>query len=194
MKRKLLLPLAGAMALLMSSCFFVTSFTIVDYTLDIGQTTKARFTLRPSFEAEGSWLRAYQFVLVGVSDTSAIAVGKGVWGTNGKFNGPLTMSVNGAIDDSIGSQCSSNGLSFNEITGMTWKGYLTPQKVNDRGLVEQKAVVDVNIKAKAGASTGTAYQVMGIAGAWIDDGDDIVNGTDTFFCWGFGTSALYVKS
>jgi hypothetical protein len=132
-------------------------------------------------------------VLVGVADTAAIGVGKAVWGTNGKFGGPLTMSSNGALDDSIGSQCSSNGLSFNEVTGMTWKGYLTPVKVNDRGLVEQKAIVDVNIKAKDAASVGSAYQVMGIAGAWLDDGDDIVNASDTFFCWGFGTSAVYVK-
>jgi hypothetical protein len=195
MKKKLLLVLGtGALAILMSSCFLLQSFTILDYTVARGQLTKARFNIRPSHEDPGAQLRAYQFVLVGVT-TPDISVGKAVWGSNSQFNGPLTMGANGAIATSIGSDCSSNGLNYNSITGITWKGYLTPQKINDRGLVEKKAVVDVNIKAKASASVGSSYTVMGIAGAWTDVNDDqTVDPGDSFICWGIGTSGLYVKS
>ncbi len=195
MKKKLLFVLgAGALTILMSSCFLLQSFTIVDYTVARGQVTKARFTIRPSHEEPGAQLRAFQFVLVGVG-SSDLAVGKGVWGSNGQFNGPLTMAANGAIATSIGSDCSSNGLNYNTITGITWRGYLTPQKINDRGLVEKKAVVDVNIKAKDTASVGSSYTVMGIAGAWTDANDNqTVDPADTFTCWGIATSAIYVKS
>jgi hypothetical protein len=195
MRKKLLFPLAGgAIALLMSSCFVLQSFTIVDYTLNIGQTTKARFSIRPFDKV--SEVRAFQFVLVGLSSSSASDIGRGkaVWGTNGRFNGPLTMPANGAIATSIGTDCDSNGLNYSEIAGMSWKAYMTPQKINDNGLVEQKAVVDVNITPKDTATPGGTYTVMGIAGAWVDNNDnDTVDPADAFVCWGIGTSALFVK-
>lgn len=48
MKKKLLLVLGvGALAITMSSCWILQSFTMLDYTLNIGQGTKAQFTIRP---------------------------------------------------------------------------------------------------------------------------------------------------
>jgi hypothetical protein len=191
MKKKLLLMLGvGALAITMSSCWVLQSFTVLDYTLDIGQGTKAQFTLRPMADLND---RQFAFVIVGVTDSSAIGVGAARWGTNGQFNGPLPMAVNGALPGAMGSQCGSNGLNFNTVTGMTWKAYLTPQKIRDFAQVEKKAIVQVNIKAKAGATTNTNYSLIGVSGVWVDDGDGIVNSSDTFVCNGIVTSSVAIN-
>jgi hypothetical protein len=184
---------AGALALFMSSCFVLQSFTVLDYTLTVGQSTKAQFTLRPSDQTAGPNYR--QFVLVGrsSSDISALTA---KWGTNGTFGGPFVMPSNASLPTAIGSDCASNGIDYASITGMTWKGYITPLIVRDRAMVEQKALVQVGIKATASATPGNLYTIIGISGAWIDDGDDIPenNADDIFFCNGIGTSAVYIKT
>ena len=63
------------------------------------------------------------------------------------------------------------------------KAYVTPTKIGDGNKYEQKALVEVNVKAKAGASPGTEWNVVGVAGQWWDDGDDTPeSGADIFFC------------
>lgn len=193
MRKKLGFALgASALALLMSSCWVMQSFTVLDYTLTVGQSTKAQFTLRPTDQTAGPNYR--QFVLIGKStSTSAdLAVGQARWGTNGRFGGPYVMPSNASLPGAIGSDCTSNGIDYASITNMTWKGYITPLVVRDRGRVEQKSLVQVALKATANADPGSFYTIMGISGAWIDDGDDVPDANDTFFCGGIGTTAVYV--
>ncbi len=191
MKKKLLLVLGvGALAITMSSCWVLQGFTVLDYTLNIGQGTKAQFTLRPMADLND---RQFVFVIVGVSNTSAIGVGAGTWGTNGQFNGPLPMVVSAPLPAAMGSQCESNGLNFNTVTGVTWKAYLTPQKIRDFARVEKRAIVQVNIRAKAGATTNVNYQLVGVSGIWVDDGDTTVDSDDTFVCNGIATSSVAVN-
>lgn len=193
MRKKLSFALgAGVLTLVMSSCFVLQSFTVLDYTLNKGQTTKGRFTLRPM--NVGLAMNEHQFVLVGVSTGGDITAGKAVWGTNARFGGPLVMAANGGLAAAIGSDCSSNGLNFANITGITWKGYITPVPIRDRGLVERKAIVDVNVKATINADSTVNYTVMGVNGVWDDDGNDIVDSNDTFFCGGIATSSVYINS
>jgi hypothetical protein len=191
MRKKLLLMLGvGSLVITMSSCWVLQSFTVLDYTLNIGQGTKAQFTLRPMADLND---RQFAFVIVGVSNTGAIGVGKATWGTNGQFNGPLVMTVSAPLPAAMGSQCEANGLNFNTVTGITWKAYLTPQKIRDFAQVEKRAVVQVNLRAKAGASTNTNYQLVGVSGIWVDDGDSIVNASDTFVCNGIATSSVAIN-
>ena len=49
---------------------------------------------------------------------------------------------------------------------------MTPVENNDRNAYEQKAVVEVSIKAKATATVGNEEEIIGVAGEWSDDGDD----------------------
>jgi hypothetical protein len=184
----------GAMALtfLLSSCWIMQSFTILDYTLTPGQATKAQFTVRPTDTTAGPNLP--QFVLVGVPTGGDLTVQQGTWGTNGLFGGPMAMSANGNLATAIGDDCQSNGINFASLTGMTWKGFITPEVIRDRGQVEKKAIVKVGVKAAADASTGSFWTVIGVSGAWSDDGDDIPNAADAFFCNGIGTSAVFVKA
>ncbi len=137
--------------------------------------------------------RQFAFVIVGVSDTD-IAVGKAVWGTNGQFNGPLPMVVSAGLPAAMGTQCSSNGLDFADITGVTWKAYLTPQKIRDFAAVDKKAVVQVNIKPKDTATAETNYQLIGVSGVWVDDGDTAVDSDDTFACNGIATSGFVTNA
>jgi hypothetical protein len=191
MKKKLLLVLGvGALGITMSSCWVLQSFTVLDYTLNIGQGTKAQFTLRPMADQND---RQFAFVIIGVGDTTAIGVGKATWGTNGQFNGPLPMGVSAPLPAAMGSQCQSNGLNFNTVTGITWKAYLTPQKIRDFARVEKKAVVQVNLKAKVGATGNTNEQLVGVSGIWIDDGDTTVDSGDTFLCNGIATSSVAIN-
>ena len=191
MKKKLLLMLGvGALAITMSSCWILQSFTVLDYTLNIGQSTKAQFTLRPMADQND---RQFAFVVVGVSDTNAIGVGKATWGTNDQFNGPLQMVVSAPLPAAMGSQCQANGLNFDTVTGVTWKAYLTPQKIRDFAQVEKRAVVQVNLKAKAGATANTNEQLVGVSGIWVDDGDTTVDSGDTFVCNGIATSSVAIN-
>jgi hypothetical protein len=193
MKKKLLVMLgAGALTVILSSCWALQSFTVLDYTLTPGQATKARFTLRPWTASTAA--NNIQFVIVGVPTGGDIAVGKATWGTNNNFGGPMTMNVSAGFTAAMGNQCASNGLDFADITGMTWKAFLTPVSIRDRGRVEQRAIVDVVVRAKADAGTGLNSTIFGVPGRYMDDGDGILNSSDSFQCWGLASSSLYVKA
>jgi hypothetical protein len=199
MRRKLGLVGVFGLTFLLSSCFMLNGFVLLDYTLQRGQVTKARFTLRPSnFEAtnpDGFRGAQYEFVVLGVTTDGGVTATTAKWGTNGTFGGPQTMASNGALlTQIISSSCGSNGLSIDEITGMTFKAYVTPTKKADQNKYEQKVLVDVNVKAKAAATPGTEWNVVGIAGQWWDDGDDAPesSGTDFYFCSGIGTSRVRI--
>jgi hypothetical protein len=192
--RRVVSGLGGAaMVWLLSSCFMLNGFILVDYTLSPGQVTKARFTLRASnFESgnPGFGGPQYEFVILGVTTDGGLAAGKATWGTNGTFGGPTTMAVNGTLlTQVLSAGCGSNGLDISEITGMTFKAYVTPTKIGDGNKYEKKALVDVNVKAKADATPGDEWNVVGVAGQWWDDGDDTPeSGPDIFSCHGIGTS------
>jgi hypothetical protein len=195
MRRKIGFGLGGTvMVWLLSSCFMLNGFILLDYTLKPTQVTKARFTLRAtSFESanpDGFRGAQYEFVLVGVTTDGGLVSQTARWGTTGTFGGPMTMASNGTLLTAVmSSGCGSNGLDVNEITGMTFKAYVTPQKIGDGNKFEQKAIVEVGIKAKADATPGNEWNVIGVAGQWWDDGDDTPeSGPDIFFCHGIGTS------
>ncbi len=189
--RKVLVGLgAAAMALLLSGCFSLQGFSVLASAIAPGKTTKVQFVMHPTSTTAS---RQFQFVLVGI-DSSDLAIGKATWGTNKKFGGPKAMPVApgfAAALDASGS-CSSHGLDFSSITGMTWKGFLTQHKVKDKGAVKQKAVTQVILKAKPTAARNTPHGLAGVTGVWVDDGDHVVNGTDSFLCTGISTASLSV--
>ena len=63
----------------------------------------------------------------------------------------------------------------------------------DKQLVGKSAVVQVALKAKATAAHHDNVTVVGIFGAYLDNGDGIINPADSFVCGGIGTSAVYIK-
>jgi hypothetical protein len=199
MRKKISLSVGtAALAILLSSCFVLQGFVILDYSLSPGKATKVRFTLRPSnFDnligppATGA---QYEFVIVGVPDTGDLTAQKAKWGTNGKFGGPMTMAANGALIAAMGSQCSANGLNLQDMTNMTFKTYVTPSKIGDGNKFSKSSVVEVGIKAQSDASPGDNWQVVGIAGEWVDDGDDIPNGSDFFGCEGMGFGVVHIQA
>lgn len=198
MKKKLSLGLGtGVLAVVMSSCFVLQSFTVLDYTLTPGQGTKVRFNLRPT-SLNAFTGRQFVFVMVGVESPagSQVTVGKATWGTNGLFGGPLPMPANGALPAAMGaSDCAGNGFDFTNTTGIVWKAFLTPQKINDGNKFEQKSVVDVTIHAAAGATTDTNHTIFGISGEWDDNNaNDTVDSADFFGCTGIASSPIYVKA
>ena len=192
-KKVALLALAGSMVFLMSCGFALKGFVLLKASVEPGQKTTARFHLRPADETKD---RYHQFVLVGVTTGGDVAVGKATWGTNGKFGGPLPMPAAPTLAATLDAEgtCSSNGLVFDNITGVTWKGFVTPKKIADRGLVGQSATTDVVVKATASAGTDANYAVVGVSGVWLDDGDGVLDGDDTFLCSGIATTLLYVKA
>ena len=91
--------------------------------------------------------------------------------------------------------CASNGLEYTNISGIVWKAFITPQKINDGNKFEQKSVVDVVIHAAAGADTDTNHTIIGISGEWIDQNtNDTVDSADFFGCTGIASSPVYVKA
>jgi len=199
MRRKIVSGLGGVTLIwFLSSCFMLNGFVLLDYTLEPNQVTKARFTLRATnFESsnpDGFRGAQYEFVVVGVTTDGGLTAGTAKWGTNGTFGGPTTMASNGTLLTAIMSAgCGSNGLDVADITGMTFKAYVTPTKIGDSNKFETKALVEVNIKAKAGATPGDEWNVVGVAGQWWDDGDDTPeSGADIFFCSGIGTSRAHI--
>ena len=194
--------MAGTLALLLSSCFVLQGFSILATSLHRGDKTKAQFVLHPAQEAamyQGENIRnRYQFILVGVPTGGDLTVGKATWGTNGKFGGPFNMPRSGALSGAnaattIQNTCEANGLNFDAITGMAWKGFMTPNPVNDHGRVDVKSIVQVVVKAAADATRNTSYLVFGITGGWGDLNDDgIVNNGDFFWCTGIASSNVYV--
>ncbi|HUF59766.1 MAG TPA: hypothetical protein VMR89_09830 [Actinomycetota bacterium] len=205
--RKKLGFVVGAMALtfVLSSCWALQSFVIVDYTLTPGQATKAKFTLRPMGSDYASvFTGARQFVIIGVGTLASgqntdIGVSKARWGVNGQFGGPIPMGVENNLVTALGTDCSSSGLNFADITGVLWKAFATPVNKNDGGKVEKKSVIDVVLKAKAAAvDPGENYTIMGVAGAWQDDGDGNPEASgssdDSYACWGIATASVHVKA
>ena len=191
MKKVLVSLTAGAMALLLSGCFSLQGFSILASAIARGQATKVQFVMHPSSTTPS---REFQFVLVGVDTPSSLAIGKATWGTNRAFGGPKAMVAAPGLAASITTSgtCSSNGIDFNSITGMTWKGFVTQTKVKDMGAVRQRVITQVGLKAKAGATHDSAPAVVGVTGVWGDDGDHIVNGADTFACTGISQSSVYI--
>ena len=187
--------LGGAVALLLSGCFMLQGFVVLDYTLSPGQKTKARFTLRPSnFDQEVAGISGpqYEFVVIGVANSSELAVTTAKWGTNGDFLGPLAMPANGTLLAAMEGTCNGNGINFGDITGITWKLFVTPVKINDRNRYERKAVVEVGIKAKATATAGNEEEILGVAGEWFDDGDDAPDAGDVYLCEGIETGVVHI--
>jgi hypothetical protein len=184
---------AGAALMLLTACFSFQSFGVVDYTLSPGQSTKAKLVLRPWDVADPT--SDLQFIVVGVPTGGDLAIGKATWGTNGTFGGPLAMNVSAGFAAAMSSSgdCAASGLDFASISGESWKAFLTPHRINDRGKVEKQMVAQVAIKATAGAGTGTNYTVFGVAGRYQDDGDGMVDSGDSFQCWGISTSSIFVK-
>jgi hypothetical protein len=198
---KKLVTAAGiaAMAFMLSSCFVLQGFSILATSLNPGQGTKVQFVLHPLQEEReylGTPIRTkYQFVIVGVPDTGDLTIGKATWGTNGKFGGPQGMPASSALATtlSMNSECVSNGLDLSSITGVNWKGFITLNPINDKGAVDQKAVVQVNLRAAADATAATSNVVFGAMGSWQDDGNGTIGTEDTFWCMGIATSSVYVK-
>jgi hypothetical protein len=183
--------LAVPLVLLLSGCLFMLQgFVVLDGNLGQGEKTKARFTLRPASTDND---RVFQFVVVGVSDSGDLKIGKATWGTNGKFGGPKPMPVSGPLPAAMataGTCDTTGGFEFANVSGTKWKAFLL--RVRTKGKVNQKAVVDVVVRAAQNADRGVSYQVLGVTGVWSDDGDGIVESTDGFVCSGFSTSSLYV--
>ena len=193
---------ATALAFALSSCWALQSFNVLDYTLDPGQSTTARFVLRDAApDASGSRV----FVIVGIGSVGGgnqvtdIAVPKATWGTNKVFGGPTPMAVQNGIVTSIGNDCAGYGLNFADITGVQWKAFATPTNKNDKNLFEKKILIDASLKAKAAAvDAGTNYAVWGVIGSWVDDGDgtpeDSGSTDDAYTCWGIASSAVLINS
>ena len=198
MRKKVGFGLLGvALSLLLSGCFMLQSFSVLDYTLSPGQVTKARFTLRPSNFDQGIGLSGpqFEFVVIGIADDSELAVTTAKWGTNGSFGGPLTMPANGTLLTAMDDSCGANGVNFTDITGIVWKLFVTPVEINDRNRFEQKAVVEVGIKAKAAATVGNEEEIIGVAGEWNDaNNNNAPDGGDFYLCEGIETGWAHIVS
>jgi hypothetical protein len=182
MKRKTLLLLTALpMALLLSSCFVMQGFWInANSIVAGGKATKATFQIHA---LKGSGDTAYQFFLIGVSDTDDLKAGKATWGTNHVYGGPYPLHGQADLATIIGSDCQSNGFDLSEVTGITWRGYLTPTPINDKNKVNMDVMVQVGLKAVADA-TASAEPVIGVTGAWSDDGNGVPEASDSFICTG----------
>jgi len=150
-------------------------------------------SVRPASTEKSGFSKLYQFVLVGVDTPADVTVGKSTWGTNGNFGGPLSMPVSNALSGSIGTDCDLNGFAYSSLTGITWKGFVTSNPVADKQDVSKKAAIEVVLKTTSGASAGDNVTVIALTGAWVDDGDGILNAPDSFACTGNGTTALFIK-
>ena len=176
---------------MLSSCCALQSFSIADYTLTPGQATKVKFTLRPMGVGlqdrlhRGPPVRDHRRGALAIGQNTDIAVSNARWGVNGQFGGPIPMGVENNLVTALGTDCASSGLNFADITGVTWKAFATPVNKNDRGVVNAKSVIDADIRAKAAAvDAGENYTIMGVAGAWQDDGDgnpEDSGSTDDFY-------------
>ncbi len=180
-KKALFGLLALPLALVLSGCFVLQGFWIKSNTIAAGEKgTKAVFQIQP---LKGSGDTAYQFFLVGVDDANDLKATKGKWGVNGVFGGPYPLPGSSNLASIIGGDCTSNGFNLADVTGMTWKGFVTPEPVNDRNKVKKDVIVEVGLKAVASATAG-AEPVIGVTGAWGDDGDGVPEASDAFYCTG----------
>ena len=201
MRKKLGLALGIAtLAFALSSCWVLQAFSIADYTLTIGQTTKAKITVRP-MGSDYAVTGYRQFLLVGVSagaigDDTDIGVSGARWGINGQFGGPLAMGVEDIASVLAPGDCAQSGLDFTDVSGHLWKGFATATNKNDQGKVGSKSVIDVTLKARSGADLGENYSIVAVVGGWHDDGDgtpeDSASTDDSYICWGIATGSVHV--
>ncbi len=193
MKRKTLLALSAIpLALLLSSCFVLQGFWVTATSIAPGEGTKAVFELHAYSTTKD---KGYQFVVVGVPDSGDLTIAGTKWGTNGTAGGPFAMSnepaLAGAMDTS--GDCASNGFDFSAVSGVTWKSFMTPNQVADKGKVNTSVIVQTGIKAANDAGAGD-YQVLGVTGKYIDDNDSgTIDSNDIFACTGFGLVNVYVR-
>jgi hypothetical protein len=189
MKRKTLLLLTALpMALLLSSCFVMQGFWInANSIVAGGKATKATFQIHA---LKGSGDNAYQFFLIGVDDDDALKAGKATWGTNHVYGGPYPLPAQADLADIIGSDCQSNGFDLSAVTGITWRGYRTPTEINDKNATNKDVLIQVGLKAVASASA-SEQPVLGVTGAWSDDGDGVPEESDSFICT--GVSQVFVN-
>lgn len=193
MRRIAAVPMVAGLALLLTGCFSLYGFFLLDPVLLPGERTKASFMLRPFQVAED---KSRQFVVVGVPTSGELGTGRATWGADGRYGGPVKMPVSSGLPAALDASgfCVSNGLEFGEITGIKWKGYVTPSKVNDHGNVNQGTVATVQVKAKASATTDENYTVFGVTGMWNDDGNGVPEAGDGWWCTGLASVALYVDT
>jgi hypothetical protein len=198
MKKKLWFgAMAAGLALVTTACFSLQGFSVQDSSLSPGQATKIQFVERPTMPAVKD--KSFQFVLIGMN-SSSLGLGKAVWGTNGRFGGPLTMAASVPLATSATSpgECSGAGTDLSAMTGITWKAYLTPVKIADKGLVDRVAVTQVNLKAKASATPDSLVRVIGVSGAWYDNSSTGTVGVpdtgDGYACSGLAIVSVYVKA
>ncbi|MGB7806602.1 MAG: hypothetical protein WBM72_13480 [Actinomycetota bacterium] len=189
MKRKTLLLLTALpMALLLSSCFVMQGFWInANSIVAGGKATKATFQIHA---LRGSGDTFYQFFLIGVSDSDDLKAGKATWGTNHVYGGPYPLPSSANLASIIGSDCQSNGFDLASVTGITWRGYTTPTPINDKNKVNKDVMIQVGLKAIASA-TATEQPVIGVTGAWSDDGNGVPEASDGFICT--GVSQVFVN-
>ena len=193
MKKRLLGLVAIPLVLMLSSCFSLQSFSLLNGALAPGGLTKAQFVVRPASTVKNSFSKLYQFVLVGVDTPSDVSVGKATWGVNKKFGGPQNMPVSSVLPTSISTDCDTTGFTFSGISStLTWKGFVTLNPMPDHQAVTQKSVIQVVVKAKGTATHQDTVTVVGLTGAWLDDGDGIVNAPDTFACTGNASTSLFI--
>lgn len=193
MRRRAFLLAAAALPFLLSSCFVLADFWVTSPVLVPGQKTEAYFVLYPE---DRSSEKLHQFVIVGVDDATQLGIGKATWGVGGTFGGPQPMVVQPNLDDAlVAATCSSNGIDFSQITGMTWKGFTTATPIADKGKVGTAVQIRVNLAAKGTATPDTRHYLLGATGVWLDDGDAIVesNGDDAYACFGISTSSVFIS-
>ena len=173
--------LAIPLAFLLSACFVLQGFWIVANSIAPGGKTKAVFELHAASTTSDN---AHQFFLVGVADIDDLTAGKATWGANGTYGGPYPLPVSANLETVIGTDCDSNGFELSAITGITWKGFITPTPINDRNKVNKNVIVQVGLRSPDTASAGDEA-VLGVTGAWVDDGDGVPESGDIFYCTGF---------
>ena len=193
MKRKTLLLLSAIpLTLLLSSCFVLQGFWITATSIAPGQGTKAVFQLHAYSTTKD---KGYQFVVVGVPDSGGLNIAGTKWGTNGVAGGPYAMSNEPALAAAMDTSgdCASNGFDFSDVSGVTWKSFMTPNQEADKGKVNTSDLVQTGIKAANDATAGD-YQILGVTGKYIDDNDSgTIDSDDIFACTGFGLVNVYVR-
>jgi hypothetical protein len=196
MKKRLLGLAAIPLVLVLSSCFSLQSFSLGKGALAPGGLTNATFVVRPASNQATGFNKGHQFVLVGVSNTADIGVGKATWNVkkNNVFAPIQNMPASTAVATSIGTQCDTTGFSFSGISGsVTWKGFITLNPVSDKKAVGQTVVIQVGIKAKSTATHDDTVNVVGLTGMWVDSNSDgIVNPPDSFLCSGNATTSIFI--
>lgn len=189
MKKLLVTGGIVSMAFLLSSCFTLQSFVIGAAALQPGKSTLISMKVHP---ASTTHSKEFQFVLVGTDSPTDLAFGKATWGANNEFGGPKAMTGVANLYAAIDQDCDGAGFSLSTISGFTWRGYMTVNKVADKGKVATSSLITVGLKAKPGASSGDLTELVGVTGVWADAGSDGPTTDDAFICTGNGSGALNI--